>query len=73
MARVTIEDCLEQVPNRFELIQLASNRAKQLNEMGYTPLVDESKNRNAVIALREIAAGHHQSKFSDQTPDEWFD
>ncbi len=54
MARVTIEDCLEQVPNRFSLIHLAFQRIKQLRS-GAAPLV-QSKNKEVVVALREIAA-----------------
>jgi DNA-directed RNA polymerase subunit omega len=55
MARITVEDCLEKVPNRFELIILAAKRARQLFQ-GARPLI-ESKNREIVTALREIAAG----------------
>ncbi|MBV5341101.1 MAG: DNA-directed RNA polymerase subunit omega [Desulfuromonadaceae bacterium] len=55
MARVTVEDCLEKVENRFQLVILAAKRVKQLYK-GAQPLVD-SKNRQVVTALREIAAG----------------
>ena len=55
MARVTVEDCLEKVPSRFELVMLASRRAKQLLK-GSRPLIDSS-NKEVVSALREIAAG----------------
>ncbi len=55
MARVTVEDCLEQIPNRFELVLAAARRAKQLLK-GARPLV-ESDNKEVVTALREIAAG----------------
>ena len=55
MARVTVEDCLEREDNRFALVVLASQRARQLMK-GAAPLV-QSKNRAAVTALREIAAG----------------
>lgn len=55
MARITVEDCLLNVSSRFELVILASMRAKQLLK-GATPLV-RSDNREIVIALREIAAG----------------
>ena len=55
MARVTVEDCLEKVPSRFELVLLASRRAKQLLK-GSRPLIDSS-NKEVVTALREIAAG----------------
>ena len=55
MARVTVEDCLEKVDNRFALIQLAFQRVKQMRA-GAAPLV-QSKNKEIVVALREIAAG----------------
>jgi DNA-directed RNA polymerase subunit omega len=55
MARVTVEDCLEKVTSRFELVILASKRAKQLFK-GAKPLL-ETDNREIVTALREIAAG----------------
>lgn len=55
MARVTIEDCLEKVENRYELVHLATKRVKQLRE-GSETLV-RSKNKDIVTSLREIAAG----------------
>lgn len=55
MARITVEDCLQTIPNRFELVLAASRRAKQLLK-GARPLVD-SDNKELVTALREIAAG----------------
>jgi len=55
MARVTVEDCLEKVPNRFALVVLAAERARQLSR-GAGALVD-CDNKPAVTALREIAAG----------------
>ena len=57
MSRITVEDCLNQVPSRFELVMLASKRARQLFK-GAKPLV-ESDNREVVVALREIAADSH--------------
>jgi DNA-directed RNA polymerase subunit omega len=54
MARITVEDCLESIPNRFELVLGAARRAKQLLK-GARPLV-ESDNKEVVTALREIAA-----------------
>ena len=54
MARITVEDCLEQIPNRFELVLGAARRAKQLLK-GARPLV-ESDNKEVVTALREIAS-----------------
>jgi DNA-directed RNA polymerase subunit omega len=56
MARVTVEDCLEKVDNRFLLVMLASKRVKQLFK-GNQPLIDPKNNRFVVTALREIAAG----------------
>ena len=54
MARVTVEDCLSHVPNRFALVHLAARRTKQLMK-GSRPQVDAPNNKAAVIALREIA------------------
>ena len=56
MARVTVEDCLERIPNRFELIHVAAKRVRQLAK-GSTPLINNPNNKQAVLALREIAAG----------------
>ena len=55
MARVTVEDCLEKVENRFVLVHLAAERARQLRK-GATPLSDR-KNKEVVLSLREIASG----------------
>lgn len=55
MSRITVEDCLQKVGNRFELVVLASKRARQLFK-GAKPLLD-SENREVVVALREIAEG----------------
>jgi DNA-directed RNA polymerase subunit omega len=57
MARVTVEDCLDHVDNRFELVMLASKRARQLATGGKEPLVNEESDKPTVIALREIAEG----------------
>lgn len=54
MARLTVEDCLHHIGNRFELVLVASKRARQL-AMGATPLVNPEKDKPTVIALREIA------------------
>jgi DNA-directed RNA polymerase subunit omega len=56
MARVTIEDCLENIENRFKLVLLASKRARQL-EKGADEFVPRGKDKDTVVALREIAAG----------------
>ncbi len=57
MARVTVEDCLENVANRFELVMVASKRARQLATGGREPMVQEESDKPTVIALREIAEG----------------
>lgn len=57
MARVTIEDCLEHVENRFKLVLLASTRARQLHH-GANEFVPRGKDKDTVVALREVAAGH---------------
>jgi DNA-directed RNA polymerase subunit omega len=57
MARVTVEDCLENVANRFELVMVASKRARQLATGGRDPMVLEESDKPTVIALREIAEG----------------
>ena len=56
MARITIEDCTEKIPNRFSLVLMAAIRAKQLMR-GARPLVSPGDNKSLVSALREIAAG----------------
>lgn len=55
MARITVEDCLDKIPNRFQLALAATYRARQLAQ-GHTPKID-SKNKPTVTALREIAQG----------------
>ena len=54
MARITVEDCIDKFPSRFELVLIASNRARKLHS-GETPTVDKDNDKNTVIALREIA------------------
>jgi DNA-directed RNA polymerase subunit omega len=56
MARITIEDCLTKIPNRFELTLAATNRARQISA-GSAPLVDGDRDKPTVIALREVAVG----------------
>ena len=65
MARITIEDCIEKVPNRFHLVQMTAIRAKQLKK-GANALVDADVNREVVVALREIAAGLVTPDFTPQ-------
>ena len=57
MARVTVEDCLDHVANRFELVMIASKRARQLATGGKDPMVLEESDKPTVVALREIAEG----------------
>jgi len=57
MARITVEDCLDKVDNRFELVMVASKRARQLAVGGKDPLVPEEGDKPTVLALREIAEG----------------
>jgi len=57
MARVTIEDCLKHVENRFELVHLAAKRVRQLYKGAPVLLTERVKNKEIVVALREIAAG----------------
>ena len=56
MARITIEDALTKIPNRFELTLAATNRARQISG-GSPPLVDGDRDKPTVIAMREIASG----------------
>ena len=58
MARVTVEDCLENVDNRFELVMVSSKRARQLAVEGKEPKVPWENDKPTVVALREIAGGH---------------
>lgn len=65
MARITVEDCLNEVSNRFKLVMLGSQRTKQLLK-GAKPLVD-ADNREIVVALREIAAGKVRETIPETT------
>jgi DNA-directed RNA polymerase subunit omega len=62
MARITVEDCIERVNNRFELVLLATKRARQIAR-GAAPLLDEENDKPTVIALREIAEGRVDQQF----------
>ncbi len=66
MARVTVEDCLDFVDNRFELVMVAAKRSRQLAVEGAEPLVSEDNDKPTVLALREIASG----KVTPETLDE---
>ena len=58
MARVTVEDCLGNVENRFQLVLVASKRAREILRSGQDPFVDWDNDKATVVALREIADGH---------------
>jgi len=66
MARVTVEDCLIRVQNRYELVHIAAKRVRQMRE-GAQYLVHSPKNEDVVIALREIAAG--KTRVAKQEPE----
>jgi len=65
MARITVEDCTEKVPNRFHLVQMAAIRTKQLKK-GARALVASEDNKEVVVALREIAAGFIKPDYPDE-------
>ncbi len=69
MARITIEDCLSTVPNRFHLVQMAAIRTKQLKK-GARPLVRSEENKEVVISLREIAAGYIKPDYPSEEAEE---
>ncbi|TXI30446.1 MAG: DNA-directed RNA polymerase subunit omega [Nitrosomonas oligotropha] len=56
MARITVDDCLKRIPNRFDMTLAATTRARQL-AIGSAPLVEPGRNKPTVIALREISQG----------------
>ena len=57
MARITVEDCLQQIPNRFLLVMVASKRTKQLYKGAQSLIENKSANKRVVLSLREVAAG----------------
>jgi DNA-directed RNA polymerase subunit omega len=61
VARITVEDCLKKVPNRFQLVNMVARRVRQIRE-GSDYLVSSPKNEDIVISLREIAAGRIVSR-----------
>ena len=70
MARVTVEDCLENVENRFELVMVSSKRARQIANEGKEPLVPIENDKPTVLALREIAEGLIDASILDDTAQE---
>ncbi len=67
MARITVDECLKRIPNRFELTLVATVRARQLS-IGATPLVEANKDKPCVIALREVALGKVGIEILNRTP-----
>ena len=70
MARITVEDCLEKVPSRFDLILMASKRARQLSTTSRDPLVEWDNDKPTLVALREIEEGLLDQKTLEQTLEE---
>jgi|TARA_B110000014_G_C19772947_1_gene402177 DNA-directed RNA polymerase subunit omega len=70
MARITVEDCLNHVDNRFELVLVGSKRARQLAVGGKEPMVPEENDKPTVIALREIEEGLIDASILTQKDDE---
>jgi DNA-directed RNA polymerase subunit omega len=66
VARITVEDCLKKIPNRFQLVNMVAKRVRQIRE-GSDYLISSPKNEDVVISLREIAAGRIVMK--KPTPD----
>lgn len=66
MARITVEDCLNHVDNRFELVLVGSKRARQLAVGGRDPMVPEENDKPTVIALREIEEGYIDASILDE-------
>jgi len=67
MARITVDDCIKFIPNRFELTLAATARARQI-ALGATPTVDPGKDKPCVVALREMAAGRVGVDILTQVP-----
>ncbi|MCK7597966.1 DNA-directed RNA polymerase subunit omega [Microbulbifer sp. CAU 1566] len=70
MARITVEDCLDHVDNRFELVIVGSKRARQIATGGRDPFVPEENDKPTVIALREIEEGFVDASILDEPEDE---
>jgi DNA-directed RNA polymerase subunit omega len=67
MARITVDDCLKRMPNRFQLTLAATYRARQLSA-GASPLVEPNRDKPTVIALRELAAGKYGTEILNKAP-----
>ena len=70
MARITVEDCLEKIPSRFDLIIMASKRARQLSTTSREPLVEWDNDKPTLVALREIEEGLITKEILDKTLEE---
>ena len=70
MARITVEDCLDNVENRFELVMVSSKRARQLATGGKEPMVPVENDKPTVLALREIAEGFIDASILTETVQE---
>jgi DNA-directed RNA polymerase subunit omega len=66
MARITVDDCLKVIPNRFDLTLAATYRARQITN-GATPMLDANRDKATVIALRELAAGKYGVEILSKT------
>ena len=67
MARITVDDCLKRIPNRFDMTLTATTRARQL-AVGATPMIEAARDKPTVIALRELAQGKIDIDILDPTP-----
>lgn len=67
MARITVEDCMKIIPNRFEMSLAATYRARQLAN-GAQPMIDATRDKSTVIALREMAAGKFGAEILNKSP-----
>jgi DNA-directed RNA polymerase subunit omega len=67
MARITVDDCLKIIPNRFELTLAATYRARQIAN-GAAPMLEPNRDKSTVIALRELAGGHYGLDILNKTP-----
>lgn len=67
MARITVEDCLDRISNRFELVMVAAKRARQLEMEGETPYVPWEDDKATVVALREIAGGYIDTRILNES------
>jgi DNA-directed RNA polymerase subunit omega len=67
MARITVDDCIKLIPNRFEMSLAATYRARQLAN-GAQPMIDATRDKPTVIALRELAAGKFGTEILNKSP-----